>query len=83
MRAKPSIAQLDRRVEALEKEVASPRKDPKLVVERARSLIFQHLKKHESIEPTAFAFKNDLPSDVVEKVLREFDRKRWTVPVDD
>jgi hypothetical protein len=42
-----------------------------------------HLRTHPDVEPLAFAVRHDLSNEVVERVLEEFDKKNWTVPVDD
>jgi len=83
MRSESTVRRLERRVENLEREVSSLKRSDEAEVERARSLLIAHLKKHTDVDPLTFAVRNDLPSDVVERVLQEFDRKSWTVPVDD
>jgi hypothetical protein len=83
MRSEPAIRRLERRVETLEREVSLLSRSPEANLERARSLLIQHLRSHTEVDPLTFAVRNDLPSDVVETVLQEFDRKNWTVPVDD
>ncbi len=83
MRTESKVRRLERRVETLEREVAQLRRSEEADLERARSLLFEHLKTHEDVEPLVFAARNDLPNDIVEKVLEEFDKKRWTVPVED
>jgi len=83
MRSETTVRHLERRVAALEHEVASLKRSPEAERARARELLIAHLRAHEDVEPLKFAVDHELPTDVVESVLQEFDRKKWTVPVDD
>ena len=83
MRSDPAIRRLERRVQTLERQVSGLRPSREAQMERARTLLLAHLRTHEDVEPLAFAVRHDLSNEVVERVLEEFDKKKWTVPVDD
>ena len=78
-----SIRRLERRVATLERQVSGLRPSHAAEMERARTLLLAHLRVHPDVEPLAFAVRHDLSNEVVERVLEEFDKKNWTVPVDD
>jgi hypothetical protein len=79
-----AIDRLERRVTDAERDLKSLRERNQLSeVERAKQLLFTHLKEHTDVEPVRFAVQNDLSLEAVELALEDFDRRGWTVPAHD
>jgi len=79
-----AIQLLERRVSEVERELQSLRgRKLQAEVEEAKRLLFAHLKQHADVEPLQFAIQHDLSLEAVELALEDFDRRKWTVPVDD
>jgi hypothetical protein len=79
-----TIQRLERRVSEVEKDLRSLRgRNLHAEVEDAKRLLFAHLQQNPEIDPVRFAAHNDLSLEAVELALEDFDKRGWTVPVDD
>ena len=79
-----AIDRLERRVTDVERDLNSLRERNLLSeVDRAKQLLFAHLKEHTDVEPAHFAVQNNLSLEAVELAIEDFDRRGWTVVADD